>query len=163
MKSGASPCPLDQISIIAFRKSPVIRSRSNAVAVLAYKNGSPKDPSNFRSISIEPVLPKGYHSIIRNRLYNFVYHLKLREKPYFPSPGISLRARKDQVNIIFPSNFWFKKGRISHHRKVQNKDFSVISKYHISINFLAQKYHIFHLQKIQNKNFLVISKHDIPC
>ena len=88
--------------------------------------------------------------------------LTLREKPCFPSPGISWKAQKDQVNIIFPSTFWLKKGRISHHWKVQNKNFSVISKYHISINFLAQKYHIFHLQKIQNKNFLVISKHDIP-
>ena len=43
------------------------------------------------------------------------------------------------------------------------KNLSVISKYHISINFLAQEYHIFYLQKIRNKNFLVISKHDIPC
>ena len=48
-----------------------------------------------------------------------------------------------------------------HSRKDENKNFSVISKYHISINFLAQKYDIFHLQKIQNKNFLVIIKHDI--
>ena len=26
-------------------------------------------------------------------------------KPYFPSPGISWKDKKDQVNIIFPSNF----------------------------------------------------------
>ena len=58
----------------------------------------------------------------------FISHYQaLCEKPYFPSPGISWRAQKDQVNII------------SHHRKVQNKDFSVTSKYHLSINFLTQK------------------------
>ena len=33
----------------------------------------------------------------------------LHEKPYFPSPGISWKAQKDQVNIIFPSTFWLKK------------------------------------------------------
>ena len=31
----------------------------------------------------------------------------LREKPYFPSFGISWKAQKDQVNN-FPSNFWLK-------------------------------------------------------
>ena len=33
----------------------------------------------------------------------------LHEKPYFPGPGISWKAQKDQVNIIFPSAFWLKK------------------------------------------------------
>ena len=90
MKSGASPCPLDQVSIIAFQKCSALRFRllriihhcwrhkvlpscwRNAVAVLAYKKGIPKDPSNFRPISLDPVLLKVYHSIIRDRLYNFV-------------------------------------------------------------------------------------------
>ena len=65
--------------------------------------------------------------------------LSLQEKPYFPGPGISWKAKKDQVNIIFTAIFWLKKDRISHHRKVQNKNFSVISKYHLSINFLSQR------------------------
>ena len=63
----------------------------------------------------------------------------------------------------FHQLFGSKKDRISHSRKDQNKNFLLISKYHISINFLAQEYHIFHLQKIKNENFLVISKHDISC
>ena len=63
----------------------------------------------------------------------------LREKPYLPSPGISWKAKKDRGNITFPSNFWLKKDRISHHRNIQNKNFSVISKYHLSIILLAQK------------------------
>ena len=34
---------------------------------------------------------------------------KLHKKPYFPRPGISWTAQKDQVNIIFPSTFWLRK------------------------------------------------------
>ena len=44
----------------------------NAVAVLVCKKGSPKDPSNFRPILLEPFLLKVYHFIIKNRLYKFV-------------------------------------------------------------------------------------------
>ena len=65
--------------------------------------------------------------------------LTLHEKPYFPGPGISWKAPKDQADIIFTSAFCLKKDRISNHRKVQNKDFSVNSKNHLSINFLSQK------------------------
>ena len=43
------------------------------------------------------------------------------------------------VNKIFPSTVCPKTESISHHQKLQNKNFSVIGKYHISINFLAQK------------------------
>ena len=63
----------------------------------------------------------------------------LREKPYFPSPGI-WKAQKDQTSS-FHQLFGWKKDPISHCRKDQNKNFSVINKYHISIKFLAQKYH----------------------
>ena len=86
----------------------------------------------------------------------------MREKPYFPSPGISWKALKDQVNIIFQSTFWLKKGRISHHQKVKNKNFSVTSKYHFSINFLTQKKdRISYHRKVQNKNVSVISNYHL--
>ena len=72
------------------------------------------------------------------------------------------KAQKDQENFIFPSTFWLNKNRISHHRKVQNKKFSVTSKYHLSINFFTQKNpRISHHRKVQNKNFSVISKYHI--
>ena len=45
--------------------------------------------------------------------------------------------------MIFPLTFWLKKGNISHLQKVQNKNFSVISKLHLSINFLAQNKTVF--------------------
>ena len=109
----------------------------------------------------------------------------LHEKPYFPSPGISWKAQKDQVNIIFPSTFWLKKrsyfpspksskqellgnqqissfhqlldskkDRIFHHRKVQNKNFPVISKHYISVNFLAQEKTVFPIsEKVKTRTF----------
>ena len=65
------------------------------------------------------------------------FSLDTDEKPYFPSPAMSWKAKKTKVNIIFPSTFWLKKtNRFFHLRKVQNKNISVISKYHLSINFL---------------------------
>ena len=88
--------------------------------------------------------------------------LALHEKPYFSNPGVSWKAQKDQVNIIFPSKFWLKKDPISHLWKIQNKDLPVVSKYHLSINFLVQKRPYFHLRKVQNKNFSVINKHGNP-
>ena len=35
--------------------------------------------------------------------------LTLHKKPSFPSPRISWKAQKDQVNITFTSTFWLKK------------------------------------------------------
>ena len=94
----------------------------------------------------------------------------MHERPYFPGPGISWKAQKEQVNITFSSNFYLKKDRFSPHCKSQNqnflvatnKNFSVISKYHISINFLPpKKDRISHHGKVQNKNFSVTSKYHL--
>ena len=86
----------------------------------------------------------------------------LHEKPYFLSSGISWKAKKDQVNIIFPSTSWLKKDRTSHHRKVQNKNFSVISKYHLFHRLLGSKRdRISHHRKVHNKNISVISKYHL--
>ena len=41
-----------------------------------------------------------------------------RKPPYFISPGMSCKAQKCQVTVIFPSVFRFKKYRISHLQKV---------------------------------------------
>ena len=49
--------------------------------------------------------------------------ITLREEPYFPGPGIFWKAQKDQVNITFPSIFWFKKRPFSHLRKIQTRTF----------------------------------------
>ena len=86
-------------------------------------------------------------------------HLSLHEKPYFPSPGISCKAKKYQVNTIFPSTFWLKKDRISHHRKVRNKNFSVTTKYHLSINVLTQKRPYFPSPKCSKQELSVTGKY----
>ena len=67
-------------------------------------------------------------------------------KNVYPRSWKIMESSKDQANIIFTSTFWLKKS-IFHHQKVQSKNFlvaqnnnfSVISKYHLSINFLSQK------------------------
>ena len=89
MKSSASPCPLDQASIIVLKKCFHLRTylwriisaswnRGNfpivwkrGITVLAYKKDSNKDPSNFRPITLQPVLSKVFTSILRNRIYDF--------------------------------------------------------------------------------------------
>ena len=93
---------------------------------------------------------------LKNQCYISIYCTK---KPYFQSPGISWKAQKDQVIIIFYQGFGSKKDRISHLRKVQNKNFSVISKYHLSSTFWLKKDRVSHLRNVQNKNFSVISKY----
>ena len=73
VKSSGSPCPLDQISIICFKRCPYLRSfilnictevlRSNnlpaqwtkVATILIHKKGDSSLPENFRSIILEPV------------------------------------------------------------------------------------------------------------
>ena len=89
MKLSASPCPLDQVSIIVLKKCPYLRTYlwgiisalwtrgdfptlwKRGITVLAYKNDSNKGPSNFRPITLQLVLSKVFTSILRNRLYDF--------------------------------------------------------------------------------------------
>ena len=78
-----------------------------------------------------------YIQIYKYTLILLELNISLHERPYFQSPGISRKSQKDLVNIIF--HLWLKRDRISHLRKVQNKDFSVISKYHLFINFSSPK------------------------
>ena len=90
MKSSGSPCPIDQISIIPFKRCPILRTQlwrllskcwtekyiptiwKRAVAVLIYKKDSPDNPANFRPIVLEPVMLKVFTSAIRNKIFKFV-------------------------------------------------------------------------------------------
>ena len=74
IKSSASPCPHDQISVIAFQKCPVLCLRltniiqtawraktfpdvwKSGVTVLAYKKGDAGNSENFRPITLQLVL-----------------------------------------------------------------------------------------------------------
>ena len=83
------------------------------------------------------------------KVFKRIMRFTLHEKP-----GISWKAKKDQVNIIFLSNVWLKKDHISHHQKVQRRNFSVISKYHFSIYFSVQKKTVLHIsEKIKLRTF----------
>ena len=73
MKASISPCPLDKISIIPFKRCPYLRSYiaelfrfiwqsgevpvewKKACTVLIHKKGNTTDPVNFRPITLESV------------------------------------------------------------------------------------------------------------
>ena len=83
---------------------------------------------------------------------NWMMYIPLHEKPYFENLGISWKVQKHQVNVIYSSTFLARRrDRIFHHQKVENKNFPVISKYDLSINFLAQKRPYFPSPNISKK------------
>ena len=92
MKSNGSPCPLDQIPVIAFKRSVYLRSYltkviqvawcnrtipeawKRAVTILIHKKESTHDPVNFRPITLRSIPLKVFTSAVRNKL--FVYLMK---------------------------------------------------------------------------------------
>ena len=90
MRSAASPCPADQISVIVLKNCPIIRTAlwkiishcwtakyfprvwKNGVTVLAYKKGELNNPENFRPITLQPVMSKVFTSLIKDRIYKYI-------------------------------------------------------------------------------------------
>ena len=90
MKSSSSPCPLDQISIICFKRCPYLRSFlteliritwssgcvpsewKKACTILVHKKGNTADPSNFRPITLQSVPLKIFTSCLRNSIFDFL-------------------------------------------------------------------------------------------
>ena len=90
MKSTGSPCPLDQILIICFKRCPCLRSfildictevlRSNTLpaqwtkvaTILIHKKGDPSLLENFKPITLEPVCLKTFTSLLRNRVFTYL-------------------------------------------------------------------------------------------
>ena len=90
MKSSGSPCSLDQISIISFKRCPYLRSYiteiikvvwssgtlpnnwKKACTVLAHKKGDTNDPGNFRPITLESILFKIFTSALRYSIFDFL-------------------------------------------------------------------------------------------
>ena len=82
MKSSGSPCPLDKISIIFFKRCSCLRSFLNDIVspiwesgqipaewrkagtVVVHKKGSSDDPANFRPITLESVPLKVFTSCL---------------------------------------------------------------------------------------------------
>ena len=92
MKASTSPCPLDKISIICFKRSPYLRSFlseiirvvwlsgkvqsewKKASTILIHKKDSTNDPSNFRPITLESVPLKIFTSFLRDSIFTFLKH-----------------------------------------------------------------------------------------
>jgi hypothetical protein len=90
MKARGSPCPLDQIPIIVFKKSPYLRSYltmiiskiwtageipiiwKKAYSILIHKSNSVNEPEHFRPITLESVPLKVLTSPLRNKMFHFL-------------------------------------------------------------------------------------------
>ena len=90
MKPSGSPSPLDQISIICFKRCPYLRSYlteiihaawscgvvpsewKKACTILIHKKGETANPANFRPITLESVPLKVLTSCLRNRTFQFL-------------------------------------------------------------------------------------------
>ena len=90
MKTSGPPCPLDQVSIICYKRYPYLRSYltaiiaeiwkkkvipptwKKAITVLIYKKGSTDNPCNFRPITLETVTLKILTSALRNKVCQFL-------------------------------------------------------------------------------------------
>ena len=122
MKSSGSPCPLDQLSIICFKRCPYLRSyladlihetwRSGTVptewkracTILIHKKGNTNDPSNFRPITLESVPLKVFTSCLRNAIYSFLTSNKFIEhniqKGFTPNLSGTLEHTAQMADII---------------------------------------------------------------
>ena len=90
IKASGSPCPLDQISIIPFKRCPYLRSYlteifriiwqsgelpevwKKACTVLVHKKGDQSDPANFRPITLECTPLKIFTSCLRDSMFAFL-------------------------------------------------------------------------------------------
>ena len=90
MKASGSPCPLDKISIIPFKRCPYLKTYitevirilwtsgvipdewKQACTVLVHKKGDYSEPGNFRPITLESVPLKIFTSCVRDSLFSFL-------------------------------------------------------------------------------------------
>ena len=122
MKSSGSPCPLDQLSIICFKRCPYLRSYltdlireiwlsktvptewKKACTILIHKKGNTNDPSNFRPITLQSIPLKVFTSCLRNAMYSFLVSNNLIEqsiqKGFTPNLCGTLEHTAQMANII---------------------------------------------------------------
>jgi hypothetical protein len=122
MKASGSPCPLDQLSIICFKRCPFLRtyltevirsvwsSKSvpaewkKACSILIHKKGNTSDPSNFRPITLETIPLKVFTSCLRNAMFSFLTANNFIEhqiqKGFTPNLSGTLEHTAQMTNII---------------------------------------------------------------
>ena len=122
MKSSGSPCPLDQLSIICFKRCPYLRTYlseliqeiwlsgtvpnewKKACTILIHKKGNTDDPSNFRPITLESIPLKVFTSCLRNAIYSFLASNNFIEhgiqKGFTPNLSGTLEHTAQMADII---------------------------------------------------------------
>ena len=122
MKSSGTPCPLDQISIICFKRCPYLRSylteiihvawKSGAVpsnwkracTILVHKKGDQDNPANFRPITLESIPLKIFTSCLRNKIFQFLaennYIEHTIQKGFTPKLSGTLEHTAHMAHII---------------------------------------------------------------
>ena len=121
-KSSVSPCPLDQLSIICFKRCPYLRTYlseliqeiwlsgtvpnewKKACTILIHKKGNNDDPSNFRPITLESIPLKIFTSCLRNAIYSFLASNNFIEhgiqKGFTPNLSGTLEHTAQMADII---------------------------------------------------------------
>ena len=122
MKSSGSPCPLDQLSIICFKRCSYLRTYlseliheiwlsgtvptewKKACTILIHKKGNTNDPSNFRPITLESIPLKVFTSCLRNAMYSFLASNNFIEhsiqKGFTPNLSGTLEHTAQMADII---------------------------------------------------------------
>jgi len=122
MKSSGSPCPLDQISIICFKRCPYLRTYltdiisnvwssgsvpsewKKACTILIHKKGETNNPANFRPITLESIPLKVFTSCLRNSIFSFLSKNNLIEhkiqKGFTPGISGTLEHTAQMAHII---------------------------------------------------------------
>ena len=121
-KASGSPCPLDQLSIICFKRCPFLRTYltdliravwlsgtipsewKKACTILIHKKGDTNTPSNFRLITLETIPLKVFTSCLRNAMYSFLTVNNFIEhniqKGFTPNMSGTLEHTAQMANII---------------------------------------------------------------
>ena len=122
MKPSGSPCPLDQLSVICFKRSPYLRSYlteiihaawssgvvpsewKKACTILIHKKGETDKPANFRPITLESIPLKVFTSCLRNRTFQFLaenqYIEQSIQKGFTPKLSGTLEHTAQMAHII---------------------------------------------------------------
>ena len=110
MKASDSPSPLDQLSIICFKRSPFLRTYlseiirtawstgsapsewKRACTILIHKKENANNPANFRPITLQSVPLNVFTSCLHNAIFNFLsannyIEHEIRQKGF--TPGLS--------------------------------------------------------------------------
>ena len=122
MKTSGSPCPLDQISIICFKRCPYLRSYlteliqavwlsgnipeewKKACTILIHKKDNSDSPSNFRPITLQTIPLKVFTSCLRKAMFTFLLGNNLIEhkiqKGFTPKVSGTFEHTAQMAHII---------------------------------------------------------------